>query len=428
MRTISVDFESYFEASKEDNACSIRTMGGARYCRDPRTDPYLISVSDGTETWAGHPRDFNFDALDGQTLLSHNAGFDSLLAREKIKSGVMPKFTPAAWHCTANMSVYMSMRRDLLRAAEFLLGVVVDKSYREDADGKTGEQLMAGDKWGKVCQAGREDAFRCWQLWAKFGHLWPEQERRLSELTIRQGHRGVQIDEAKLKHLLTTAQQMAIQSEERMPWIKEGKKPRSTKAIAELCRKSGIPMPPVKKWDGEEAFDEWVLLYGPKFPWVKAFADYAVINKFISNCESFRDRLDAEKVLSFDLLYFGAHTGRWAGSGGINFQNFRKEPLYCDTDGLLVTDDARLKEIRNSKTLPAFVACPLDIRALIIPRPGKKMISSDLSQIEPRVLAWLVNDRGMLDSLASGQSPYEAHARATMGWTGGELKKEDKEL
>lgn len=57
-----------------------------------------------------------------------------------------------------------------------------------------------------------------------------------------------------------------------------------------------------------------------------------------------------------------------------------------------------------------------------------KMISSDLSQIEPRVLAWCAGDQAMLDLLAAGQSPYEAHARATMGWKGGELKKEDKGL
>ena len=48
----------------------------------------------------------------------------------------------------------------------------------------------------------------------------------------------------------------------------------------------------------------------------------------------------------------------------------------------------------------------------------KKMISCDLSQIEPRVLAWCAGDQVMLNNLAAGQSPYEAHARATMGWTG----------
>lgn len=428
-RTIAVDFETYYEDSKEEGACSIKTLGGRKYCMDPRTDPYLISVSDGAETWSGHPRDFNFAALDGQTLLSHNAGFDSLMAKEKILSGALPKFTPAAWHCTANLSVYLSMRRDLLRAAEFLLGITVDKSYRLDADGKTGEQLQADlAVWQKVLAAGRSDALTCHNLWTKYSHLWPESERRLSELTIRQGHRGVQIDELLLKKYLHTAQQMAIKAEENLPWIKEGAAPRSTKALAEYCRKAGIPMAPVKKWDGEEAFSEWEANYGPRYPWIKAFCDFAVVNKFIRQCETFQERLDAENVLSFDLLYGGAHTLRWSGAGGVNFQNFRKEGLYCDRDGLLITDDVKLKEIRGAEKLPSYVEECLDIRKLIVPRKGCRMISSDLSQIEPRLLAWLVGDKAMLESMAMGQSPYEAHARATMQWTGGDMKKEDKEL
>ena len=70
----------------------------------------------------------------------------------------------------------------------------------------------------------------------------------------------------------------------------------------------------------------------------------------------------------------------------------------------------------------------LDIRSLFIPRPGKRMMAPDLSQIEPRVLAWLVKDTAMLESMAAGNSPYQAHAVATMGWKDGDLKKENKDL
>jgi hypothetical protein len=109
-------------------------------------------------------------------------------------------------------------------------------------------------------------------------------------------------------------------------------------------------------------------------------------------------------------------------------QNMRKTPLYCDTEGWLITDEGRLAEINKSKQLPSFVAHVLDIRKLFCARPGRKLILSDLSQIEPRILAWLVNDEAMLAGLVAGQSPYDAHARATMNWKGGELKHEDKNL
>ena len=61
-----------------------------------------------------------------------------------------------------------------------------------------------------------------------------------------------------------------------------------------------------------------------------------------------------------------------------------------------------------------------------------KMVVSDLSQIEPRVLAWLVKDKVALAAMAAGDSPYVAHAKASMGWNPthpkwvkGDLKKED---
>src|SRR6185369_3555960 len=61
-----------------------------------------------------------------------------------------------------------------------------------------------------------------------------------------------------------------------------------------------------------------------------------------------------------------------------------------------------------------------------------KMLVSDLSQIEPRVLAWLVKDKVALAAMAAGDSPYVAHAKASMDWNPsnpkwvkGDLKKED---
>lgn len=428
MRTaVSVDFETFYIESKY----SIKEMGAVNYCRDPRFDPYLISVSDGVEAWAGHPRDFNWNALENKDWLSHNRAFDETCYEEMVKRGLAPRVEKRAWFCTASLTTFLCMRRDLLRATEFLLGHQVDKSYREDANNRTWDDMVKAGVGDKVKAAGRVDAVRCFQFWAKFGHLWPQLERDLSDLTIRQGRRGVQIDRARLDRDLLTAQTMLIQAESVLPWMQHGKKPTSPKAVAEECRKVGIPCPPVKSRDGEEAYDAWAALYAPKFRWVKAYTDYRVIHKYIGILETIKERLDGSNVFPFDLLYFGAHTGRWSGSGGYNMQNMRKEPLYCDVDGWLITCPAMLKEIERSllvdKKLPAFVAHELNIRALFIARPGKKMIISDLSQIEPRCLAWAVGDKVMLKSMSEGQSPYEAHARATMGWTGGVMKKENKD-
>ena len=425
-RTISVDFETFYDKAA---GYDIRNLGMVTYVRHAKFDPYLISVYDGSEAWAGHPRNFNWDALEGQTLVSHNAGFDSRVQKEMVHRNLAPAINFKEWHCTANLTTYLCMRRDLLRAAEFLLGVTVDKSYRLDADGKNWDDMEKAGVLEKVKEAGRVDAMRCHNFWTKFGHLWPERERRLSGMTIRQCHRGCTIDMPLLTKQLTTAQKALIQAESVLPWMAYGKKPTSTKAIAEECRKVGIPSPPVKSRDGEEAYDEWAAAYGPKYQWVKAYTDYRVINKYITKLETIKERLMEDGRCPYELLYFGAHTGRWQSAGGLAMQTLRKEPLYMDCDGWMITDADKLKDISKCKgKLPEWVACALDERALWIAAPGKNMMAPDLSQIEPRVLAWLVKDKKMLDLMASGISPYQAHAEATMGWAGTDMKENDKEL
>jgi len=430
-RIIGFDTETFYHKAKKGGGYSITEMGDYQYMHSPRFDNYLITVADDTQTWAGHPRDFNWNSLDGHTLVSHNEHFDSGVYERNVELGIAPKIFPKDWFCTANMSAYLCNRRSLDEAAKFLLGVELDKTVRDKANGKTPDMMKADGLWPEMLKYGRRDAVTTRELWVKHGDKWPEFERALARQTSRQGKRGVQIDVEKLTDYIKTAHTMLLDCENTLPWIKEGFKPTSTIAIAERCRKEGIPSPPVKAHEGEEAFDEWEALYSPRFEWVANVAKRRSINKFLGDLETIKERLTPDGILQFRLKYFGAHTGRWSGDGGINFQNFRKEPLYRDDKGFLVTEPDRLKEIEYSLykegKLPSWVTAALDIRSLIIPRAGKKMIVADLSQIEPRCLAWVTGNQELLDMMAAGQSPYEAFARQHMGWTGGELKKQDKD-
>jgi hypothetical protein len=278
-RIVSVDFENFYDT---ESGYNLKEIGRERYIRDERFDPYLISVCDGSQTWAGHPKEFNWSALDGETLLSHNAAFDSRVYSEMVKRGMAPKLRIPAWHCTANLSTFLCMRRDLERACEFLLGVNIDKSYRVDANGRTWDDMVKAGVAEKVKAAGRSDAKHCHEIWTRYNHLWPVLERRLSDLTIRQCQRGAQIDEGLLQQYRAVAGTMRIQAEEALPWMQYGKKPTSPKAIAEECRKYNMPSPPVKSHKGgEEAYEEWVKTYSHKHRWVKAYSDYRVIHKFI---------------------------------------------------------------------------------------------------------------------------------------------------
>jgi hypothetical protein len=429
---IAVDFESFFSKKLK---YTLRLLIPEQYCSHELFDPYLVSVCDGSTSWSGSPKDLNWEALRGKTLLSHNSRFDQAVYREMLRRGWAPDIKPSAWLCTANLTSFLCNRRSLQESVEYLFGHRVSKDYRGVADGKHWPQDYSEAEQAQVLAAGRSDALWCWRIWDKYSGQWPGVERELSRITVDQGMRGVYIDREKLDTYIWQTHEMRSNTEKVIPWIAESEdeswnefntKPTSTKCIAEQCRRVGIPCAPVKS-DDEEAYLEWESLYGPKYPWIYAVGAWRSINKLYQTFVTVKERIRDDGTLPFALKYFGAHTGRFSGDARVNMQNMRKRPLVCNEHGLLETNDKRVDLAMDAAAetgkLPGWMRYVIDFRSIVIPRPGKKMIISDLSQIEPRVLAWVVGDWDLLDKVSAGQSVYEAHARATMGFTGEHLDK-----
>lgn len=403
--TVAVDFEAYY-----DDEVTLKKLGNWHYCRHPKVDPFLVSVFDGTHLWVGCPKKFDWKSLEGRQLLSHNASYDEEAYLAGVERGLYAKIG-YKWHCTADVGVWATGHRDLLNAVEALFGEEISKQVRADAKGKQRSDLEAEGSWDDMVRYAGDDAKWCWKVWEKLGHTWPEREKRISVLNRERGRYGVAIDVPELKRCITLVRRVVVEAEAALPWVKAGRKPGSPIGVAEECRKSGIPCPPVKSGpngDPEEA-EEWLENYGSKLPWVKALKDLRRGKKMLATLEKMESRLREEPsgdvTLPFSLLYWGAHTGRFAGTGGINFQNFNKEALFVEHDPL---------------------GKGVDVRGMIIPRKGKRFAIVDLSQIEPRVLNFIVGNWSLLDLIRSGMAIYEAFARTAMGWTGGNLKKENK--
>ena len=102
------------------------------------------------------------------------------------------------------------------------------------------------------------------------------------------------------------------------------------------------------------------------------------------------------------IMYFGAHTGRFSGSGGnLNLQNLPRGEMFGS-----------------------------NLRHLIHPKKGKKLIVADLSQIEVRTLCYLAEDDKALEEIKVSEDIYEAFAIRFKKWdkSQGCLKDEDPAL
>lgn len=92
-------------------------------------------------------------------------------------------------------------------------------------------------------------------------------------------------------------------------------------------------------------------------------------------------------TLPVPLSYYGAHTGRWTAAKGsfINLQNLKRGSF---------------------------------LRRAIMAPPGYVLVVADLSQIEPRVLAWLARYTAMLDIFRAGGDPYATFGAQMFGIAG----------
>jgi len=250
LKTIAIDFETFYSRKLK---YTLTTSIAETYCQSPHFDAYMVAASDGVNTWVGHPRDFNWTTLAGNRVIAHNCYFEKTVVKELERRKLIPEGTFASvaeWHCTANMGAYLTNLRKLDSVCEKLLGVKVDKSARGDANNKHWPQDFSAAEQKAMLEYARKDAHLCWTLWDKFSMLWPEHERKLSQLSIDAGMRGVQIDRELLDKYIIDSHAVKLSTENLLPWITgaedddeeidswEGfnKKPTSTKCIAEQCR------------------------------------------------------------------------------------------------------------------------------------------------------------------------------------------------
>ena len=397
MSIITLDFETYYT-----KGLGFKTQTTEEYVRDRRFEVIGVGVKidDAPATWFSGTKSEIHNYLstlpwDTNALLCHNTLFDGCILSWHF--GVTPMFMLDTL-CMARALHGVDVGGSLASlSARYGIGKKGDEVLK--AEGKRREDFTKEElaTYGDYCI---NDVELTYKLWLGLSSAFPDDELGLIDMTLRMfTHPVFMVDDALL-------QDRAIELKEEKLALLEGlmgalkcsdaesvrKKLASNKQFAEVLVGHGIEAPmKTSKTTGKETYalaknDEGFLaLLEHEDPNVQQLCAVRLGTKSTieeSRIERFIDVGKRNKGrLPIPLKYYGAHTGRWAGSDKVNFQN-------------LPSRDKKKKALKNA----------------VIPPDGHVVINCDSSQIEARVLVWLAGQDDVVKQFADGEDVYSVFA------------------
>lgn len=397
--TLAIDWETYY-----DKEYSLKNMSAIAYVMDEQFDPYLVAIYGkvrGQDIHAcGRPGTIPWDEIISLhaekpiRFLAHNASFDEIVTWRYLSAihpqqfGLTKLVSGFQFMCTADLAAYLKYPRALAGLSYQLKLPALDKSVRDAMKGVDFQD--DANLTNEVLNYAMQDAKNCYAAWNRLSSLWPEHERKFSVASRRRAYRGVPMDVQALEKGIKILEGVKEEAEKHIPWPWEERgnlTPLSSTAMKNQCVKDEIPVPASFAQDKSA---EWEEEYAQDLPWVAAIRDWRKANTHGSRLKRMLANSNPEtQFMHFQQLYCGAHTGRSSGTGGINMQNIPSGEVVGDIN------------IRN------MIRAPKDHILMI----------ADYDQIEPRLLYHQTGMKKVLDLIRGGMHPYEAHARATMGYT-----------
>lgn len=125
------------------------------------------------------------------------------------------------------------------------------------------------------------------------------------------------------------------------------------------------------------------------------------------------------------MLYHGASTGRWSGSG-IQPHNFPKGEVKLVTKDMEAAWDTLLHktkhEIQTDFQASVMASLSSALRGAIVPRLGHQLFVADYAGIEARVLFWLAQDEDALGMFHRNKDIYCSMAQSIYGYACNKLE------
>ena len=394
-RILVLDFETRWD-SKTYTLSKLTTES---YIRDKRFKAFGVGYkwhgdSDDAIEWVGHSElQRFFDSIDWSetAVLAHNAQFDCA-----ILSWVYGK-KPAFIFDSLSMGRALrgiEVGNSLAKLAEEF-GLPEKGRAVHSTDGLTELSPAIEQELADYC---KHDVFLCEKVFDRLVQGYPTKELRLIDLTLKMFTNPVlELDGQTLVDAIHDERERREGLLAKLN-IAESDLASNDK-FAAILRQLSVE-PPLKK---KKATPKTPNPIGHTYAFAKSDAlfqallngdneDVALLCEARLAVKSTLERTRAQRFLDISkrgtlpvpLNYYGAHTGRWSASkgSGINLQNLKRGSF-----------------LRKSIQAP----------------DGYSLIVADLSQIEPRVLAYLCDYRDLLQIFSSGDDAYSLFGRQMFG-------------
>jgi DNA polymerase I-like protein with 3'-5' exonuclease and polymerase domains len=379
---ITIDFETYWDTKE---GYTLSKMTTEEYIRHDKFRAFGACVhvygSDEPTRWFGDAelREY-FSGVDwGRTaVLAHNAQFDVSIME---------------WRYNARPCFIF----DTLSMARALRGVEVGNSLAKLArdfglpdkgtavHSTNGVHELDAALERALAEYCKHDVFLCEEIFRRLVDAYPSKELRLIDMTLKMYTRPVlQLDALMLHNAIEQEKENRDALLQRLG-VEETALASNPKFAALLEKLNVVPPTKTSKTTGKQAFALakndalfQTLLNGER-------EDVALLCEARLRVKSTTERTRAQRFLDISqrgalpvpLSYYGAQTGRWTAAKGsaINMQNLKRGSF---------------------------------LRKAIMAPEGYQLVVGDLSQIEPRVLAWLSDYQDMLTIFRAGGDPYAA--------------------
>jgi DNA polymerase len=378
-KILTIDFETRW--SSKDYTLSRMTT--EEYIRDPRFKAFGACIHEyGTDEriqWFNHEdlpaalAEYDWSRV---AVLAHNAQFDVSILDWVY--GARPSFifdSLSMARALRGVEVGNSLAK---LAADF--GLPAKGRAVHSTDGLTEISKDIEEELAAYCA---HDVTLCEEIFTRLSEGYPKSELRLIDMTLKMyTEPRLILDQEMLTQAIDEERRTREELLERLGV--DDATLASNPKFAALLVAMGCPAPYKKsKTTGKETFalaknDAMfqALLNGER-------EDISLLCEARLRVKSTTERTRAQRFLDIakrgalpvPLSYYGAKSGRWAAAKGsaINMQNLKRGSF---------------------------------LRKAIMAPEGFQLVVGDLSQIEPRVLAWLADYDDMLDIFRSGGDPY----------------------